>query len=197
MSYFIKFVEEDIYLFSGIGDDGPYICINEDSKLWKMAPDEITSCLVEALKVGKVYDRASQVDQYFKNGTDPRIVETIVDSYRPELMAYLDNPYASIYYKDLILKGFRAKELRETKKLLCRHAPKSLREQVLERDHYKCRYCGEKANSSDPLDHIIPYSLGGLTEESNLVTACTKCNSKKSNKTLAECGFVLLPVGGL
>ena len=34
------------------------------------------------------------------------------------------------------------------------------------------------------IDHIIPVSKGGLTEESNLQTLCWKCNRSKSDKIL-------------
>ena len=34
------------------------------------------------------------------------------------------------------------------------------------------------------LDHIIPYSLGGSCEESNLQGMCITCNKKKKNKVL-------------
>lgn len=56
-----------------------------------------------------------------------------------------------------------------------------LRRKVLERDGYKCRYCG---NTSGPfhMDHVYPYSKGGETTIDNLVTACSGCNSHKFNK---------------
>lgn len=53
-----------------------------------------------------------------------------------------------------------------------------LRERVLSRDKYTCRYCGSK-NSPFHLDHVYPVVKGGETSEQNLVTSCKKCNSKK------------------
>jgi hypothetical protein len=32
------------------------------------------------------------------------------------------------------------------------------------------------------IDHLVPESLGGLTEESNLWLACSLCNDHKSNR---------------
>lgn len=54
-----------------------------------------------------------------------------------------------------------------------RHA---LRTTVLRRDKGICRYCGGSANS---VDHVIPFSKGGVDCEENLVAACMPCNRKK------------------
>ncbi|MBR5502670.1 MAG: HNH endonuclease, partial [Oscillospiraceae bacterium] len=35
------------------------------------------------------------------------------------------------------------------------------------------------------IDHIIPVSKGGVTEEGNLQTLCWKCNRAKSNKIMS------------
>lgn len=56
-----------------------------------------------------------------------------------------------------------------------------LREQVLKRDGYRCRYCGS-TESPFHLDHVYPVSKGGETTIDNLVTACVKCNLSKHNK---------------
>ncbi len=56
-----------------------------------------------------------------------------------------------------------------------------LRQQVLQRDHYTCRYCGSK-DGPFHADHVYPVSKGGETTFSNLVTACEDCNLKKSSR---------------
>lgn len=61
------------------------------------------------------------------------------------------------------------------------------RKAVFARDGMKCVYCG--ATDSLTLDHLLPRSLGGMTEWSNLVTACADDNKKKSNRTLEELGW--------
>ena len=56
----------------------------------------------------------------------------------------------------------------------------SERESVLRRDKSTCRYCG---NRKPPfhIDHVYPYSRGGITSVENLVTSCQRCNQKKHN----------------
>lgn len=39
------------------------------------------------------------------------------------------------------------------------------------------------------LDHVIPWSLGGRTDESNLVTCCWSCNYGKANFTVEQIGI--------
>jgi HNH endonuclease len=39
------------------------------------------------------------------------------------------------------------------------------------------------------LDHVLPHSLGGRTEETNLVTSCWSCNFGKANFTVEQLGI--------
>lgn len=57
-----------------------------------------------------------------------------------------------------------------------------LRFEILRRDHYTCRYCGQAAPDVKlTVDHVLPDALGGSDEAENLVTACADCNSGKSS----------------
>lgn len=66
---------------------------------------------------------------------------------------------------------------------------KKLREAIKTRDNFTCCTCGNSTHKEPNLlleiDHIIPVSKGGRTEEANLQTLCWKCNRSKSNKILA------------
>src|SRR5215471_5455340 len=53
-----------------------------------------------------------------------------------------------------------------------RRVPDSLRAAVLVRDGGRCRRCRRSINLE--MDHIVPVSKGGKTEESNLETLCRR-----------------------
>lgn len=82
------------------------------------------------------------------------------------------------------------------------HVPRRFRRQVTNtflfaRDDYQCQYCGRRANELKPResltrDHLIPMSRGGTNEWSNVVTACSSCNTKKANRMPAEIGMLPL-----
>jgi hypothetical protein len=60
-----------------------------------------------------------------------------------------------------------------------------LRFRVLQRDHFKCVLCGQSPAMTPGLkleiDHIVPWSKGGLTIEENLRSLCMACNQGRSN----------------
>lgn len=60
------------------------------------------------------------------------------------------------------------------------------RNYIKERDGYACKKCAVSVADEPHLllevDHIIPVSRGGLSQESNLQTLCWRCNRTKSNK---------------
>lgn len=61
-----------------------------------------------------------------------------------------------------------------------------LRFDVLMRDGFTCRYCGQRPPEVVlEVDHIVPVSAGGATELNNLQAACRTCNSGKSDRVLA------------
>jgi hypothetical protein len=61
-----------------------------------------------------------------------------------------------------------------------RRVPDNLRAALLVRDGGRCRRCRRSINLE--MDHIVPVSKGGKTEESNLQTLCRRCNRAKSKK---------------
>ena len=57
-----------------------------------------------------------------------------------------------------------------------------LRFEILRRDDHTCRYCGAGAPDVKlTVDHVVPRSLGGSDEPTNLVTACLDCNLGKGS----------------
>ena len=61
------------------------------------------------------------------------------------------------------------------------------RQNVLLRDRWRCQYCGQRRPTAQlTFDHVLPRSRGGRTEWDNIVIACTRCNSKKAQRTPEE-----------
>lgn len=74
--------------------------------------------------------------------------------------------------------------------------PRRFRRQVTNtflfaRDEYSCQYCGRHRSGlgyreSLTRDHVLPLSRGGDNSWCNVVTACSKCNLRKGNRTPSE-----------
>jgi 5-methylcytosine-specific restriction endonuclease McrA len=63
--------------------------------------------------------------------------------------------------------------------------PKNKRFAILERDKFRCRYCGsEPGTALLQIDHVMPKNHGGSDDEDNLVTACADCNVGKNDSIL-------------
>ena len=71
-------------------------------------------------------------------------------------------------------------------RLANRRVPDIIRAAVLVRDGGRCRRCRRAIQLE--MDHIVPVSKGGQTEESNLQTLCRRCNRAKSRKLAPSCG---------
>lgn len=79
------------------------------------------------------------------------------------------------------------------------HVPRRFRRQVTNtflfaRDRYRCQYCGRAAAELKPResltrDHLIPLSRGGTNDWTNVVTACSPCNTRKGNRLPEELGM--------
>lgn len=70
------------------------------------------------------------------------------------------------------------------------HSPRFTRFNVYARDRFKCQYCYIRPPTKElTFDHVVPLSRGGATSWTNIVTACKKCNTKKSNKLCKEIGM--------
>jgi len=60
---------------------------------------------------------------------------------------------------------------------------------VLNRDGFRCTYCGRTVECLDRgehlvVDHILPVAAGGGSDMKNLTTACSSCNSGKRDRVL-------------
>ncbi len=57
---------------------------------------------------------------------------------------------------------------------------------ILNRDGFRCQYCGVTPQDGARLhvDHVISLNDGGSDDDSNLVTACTDCNLGKNSRSV-------------
>lgn len=76
------------------------------------------------------------------------------------------------------LKAAAASNTREN-----RQVGASIRRQLSKQPY--CPYCGGSLGTDPHTDHIYPVSKGGRSVPRNMVWACSGCNTKKSNLTLA------------
>ena len=77
--------------------------------------------------------------------------------------------------------------------------PRKFRRQVTNtflfaRDRYRCQYCGrspDQFRSRECLtrDHLVPISRGGKNVWTNVVAACSTCNTRKGNRLPEQCGM--------
>lgn len=72
-----------------------------------------------------------------------------------------------------------------------RQQKKLSRREVFHRDGYTCQYCGVET-SDLTLDHVIPRHRGGRHVWENVVSACSRCNSRKAGYTPQEAGMSLI-----
>ena len=64
---------------------------------------------------------------------------------------------------------------------------KAKRAAIYARDFHCCVYCGrDLSDAVATLDHVTARELGGSNHESNLVTACLTCNSRKQDLPLRK-----------
>jgi hypothetical protein len=60
-----------------------------------------------------------------------------------------------------------------------------LRFRVLERDNFRCHWCGVPARETRiVIDHVMPFSKGGVDDPSNYVASCEPCNGGKGDLIL-------------
>lgn len=58
---------------------------------------------------------------------------------------------------------------------------------VLQRDDFKCRYCGVGPQDDQlHVDHVHPVVMGGTDDPGNLVTACRTCNLGKGSALVGD-----------
>ncbi|PHQ97547.1 MAG: hypothetical protein COB40_04410 [Marinosulfonomonas sp.] len=76
--------------------------------------------------------------------------------------------------------------VRDSRKQIRSRMTERLRFKILKRDRFRCVLCGASpANDGSVelhVDHIIPFSKGGQSDEKNLRSLCSRCNYGKSDQ---------------
>jgi 5-methylcytosine-specific restriction endonuclease McrA len=116
----------------------------------------------------------------------PNSIEVYASYTSPKGRNHYSRTYKINTYDVLSIVGdiVKRNEYQKTKAYQRALMTPALRFAVLERDGFKCCYCGASANDGATLeiDHIIPVAKGGKTELNNLQTLCWDCNHGKSDK---------------
>lgn len=109
-----------------------------------------------------INERREAVASLIKKGkTEPKDLKTVAVQFGCTYSAIVsDIIFLKSKYKYTVFPGKKVKNF------------------VKERDNYTCQYCG-KSDCSLIIDHVIPYALGGVGYDYNLVAACESCNIKK------------------
>lgn len=68
----------------------------------------------------------------------------------------------------------------------------TVRKEVLNRDSFKCQYCGKTGGNELIIEHVIPVLMGGVGKPYNLVAACDSCNLTKRTEIWVPMNFNVL-----
>ena len=169
-------------------------------KMQRVQPNKIYRCSNTIVNNAK-NNPNEYVYKYFYKDKSPfeqqeikNFIAYSVNSKRPSHFVFVytspngrTNRYAFVLASQEVLDYICQKEewLASAKGQRALMTPK-LREEILKRDNYTCKKCGNSTQNEPNLllevDHIIPVSKGGKTVKENLQTLCWKCNRTKSNK---------------
>lgn len=109
-------------------------------------------------------------------------------SGKVEVLEEYDHPIRSV---SIVIKAPAVVRLLQFVKIGQKTPPLS-RVNVLARDGFICQYCNKRLTSKNAtLDHILPKSMGGRTEWTNMVCCCKSCNNYKGCRTPEQAGMKL------
>lgn len=160
------------------------------SKNFRNGGDAVTfniMCKTELSKFRKRMSDKTKFDTYvFPERNITPLENNDLDKLRQKCMELYENPLNRVadifdFIMEAMLLPVRFKDVFATIKSSKRDVvPAKLRFKILKRDNYRCKTCGATAAQARlHIDHIVPISRGGITEERNLQTLCEKCNLGK------------------
>ena len=122
------------------------------------------------------------------------LYEELIGSIHPYLMPIIDSfTYdLSEEQREEVIKsrkklylGPRHRLSAEEIRQYSRSIPNSWREEILKNSRCRCVHCNTALSiKTAHMDHIKPFSLGGLTVKDNLQALCSPCNLAKGNRSV-------------
>lgn len=153
--------------------------------------------------VGKLHRIWSWADHHTENGEAPAVTEQWLDRHLTTpgfASAMTETGWLEVIENGLrfpkfdrhmgnsakrrLLQNERKAKSRDSHKRVT--VPLPTRDYILGRDWCVCVYCGDRESLG--IDHIVPVSRGGRSNEQNLVCSCNRCNGEKSDRTPEEWG---------
>ncbi len=141
---------------------------------------------------GKISKKTGEKIKSIVSGMTDNFMQQMREQAEKEIEAFnpKDYPEKTDYRQKCLMFGhycpvfFANEPFTETRAMrrISRDIPRATLLRVIRRDNQTCQVCGKNLMENEiEIDHIIPYALGGSTEESNLRVLCHDCNRKKGN----------------
>jgi hypothetical protein len=155
--------------WAGYTDEQPRREIREASLVHA---DRMMAAWKDLGEPGMVVDGPADFALFFARGGHAIVESTLAEFVVPEWLA----PRPMVHVGEW---GYASPATLPSSAMQRAPTPK-LRMTVLKRDDLRCRICGRRP--SDHVDvelhvhHVRPWAIGGVTEESNLITLCHTCH---------------------
>lgn len=182
-------------VLNGLSQRVAYRIAYPSSRKWKDNVVDVKAS--ELLKTPMVENyfkaRQKEIERKTEQRKEKSIQERtiIIDEYIYDLMVQNIKEYDSI--KDFVQEAIKKNlpinvtDMDEWLKVNRRkNISESNRYQILENAGFKCQACGAKPTKDNDveleIDHIMPFSLGGIDHASNYQCLCKDCNASKGNR---------------
>ncbi|WP_352408134.1 HNH endonuclease [Acetoanaerobium noterae] len=157
-----------------------------------------------------VFDLLEQENQEDSEESYLNLCNSIIDILYQEIEKYMPNMVEDVFYVlfqdrefllefNLMLSNIISEIKYEDESEImrkdgvlkrCSYFPKWLKEGIFFRDKGRCQKCNTNLTGTITMgtnynwDHIVPLSLGGINDATNIQLLCEKCNKIKSDKEI-------------
>lgn len=153
----------------------------------RMEPLTINKRASELSKTPKVIARVNELNRLtVDNYTKDRAVYLPLDVFN-EASKLCDSNQSVSKWCEMVLRRAINENAGSIQRVLRRaNVDPTTRYALLNRAGFKCQACGSKPQPNNNVelvvDHIVPFSMGGLDHEANMQILCYKCNASKGNR---------------